>query len=60
MLDSVINAKKKYYSQTLLEEQKYGQEKIKVGKRIDNGLEKSLSDDSDNEVDNDYDDESNK
>ena len=57
MLDSVIKAKKKYYSQTLLEEQKYGQEKIKVGKRIDNGLEKSLSDD---EVDNDYDDESNK
>ena len=31
-----------------------------MGKRTDNGLEKSLSDDSDNEVDNDYDDESNK
>ena len=30
MLDSVIKAKKKYYPQTLLEECKYEQERIKI------------------------------
>ena len=30
MLDSVIKAKKKYYPQTLVEECKYEQEKIKI------------------------------
>ena len=58
MLDSVIKAKKKYYSQTLLEECEYEQEKIKTENFIDD-LEKSSSDESDNaskdetELDND-------
>ena len=55
ILDSVIKAKKKYYPQTLLEECKYEQEKIKMENLIDDDLEKSLSDESDN----DSDDESN-
>ena len=49
MLDSVIKAKKKYYPQTLLEECKYEQEKIKMENLIDDDLEKSLSDESDND-----------
>ena len=52
MLDSVIKAKKKYYPQTLLEECKYEQEKIKMENLIDDDLEKSLSDESDNQADN--------
>ena len=48
MLDSVIKAKKKYYPQTLLEECKYEQEKIKMENLIDDDLEKSLPDESDN------------
>ena len=55
MLDSVIKAKKKYYPQTLLEECKYEQEKIKMENLIDDDLEKSLSDESDSESDNDKD-----
>ena len=55
ILDSVIKAKKKYYPQTLLEECKYEQEKIKMENLIDDDLEKSLPDESDN----DSDDESN-
>ena len=39
MLDSVIKAKKKYYPQTLLEECKYEQEKIKMENLIDDDLE---------------------
>ena len=54
MLDSVIKAKKKYYPQTLLEECKYEQKKIKIENLIDDDLEKSLSD---SEADNDYNDE---
>ena len=51
MLDSVIRAKKKYYPQTLLEECKYFQEKIKVKNLINDDLEKSESDsDSNNET----------
>ena len=50
MLDSVIKAKKKYYPQTLLEECKYEQKRIKTENLIDDDLEKSLSD-------NDYNDE---
>ena len=46
MLDSVIKAKKKYYPQTLLEECKYEQEKIKMENLIDDDLEKSSSDES--------------
>ena len=49
MLDSVIKAKKKYYPQTLLEECKYEQEKIKMENLIDDDLEKSKFDVSDND-----------
>ena len=41
MIDSVIEANKKYYPQTLLEECKYVQEKIKTENYIDEDLEKS-------------------
>ena len=47
MLDSVIEAKKKYYPQTLLGEWKYEQEKIKMENVIDDDLEKRESDESD-------------
>ena len=40
MLDSVIKAKKKYYPQTLLEECKYEQERIKIQNLIGDDLEK--------------------
>ena len=40
MLDSVIKANKKYYPQTLLEECKCVQEKIKFENLIDDDLEK--------------------
>ena len=62
MLDSVIKAKKKYYPQTLLEECKYEQEKIKMENLIDDDLEKILSDESDNDSNDEAefdDDESN-
>ena len=49
MLDSAIKAKKKYCLQTLLKECKYEQEKIKIENQIDGDLEKSSSDESDNE-----------
>ena len=56
MLDSVIKANKKYYSQTLLEECKYIQEKIKIENHIDDDLEKSESDsDSNDETESDID-----
>ena len=48
MLDSVIKTKKKYYPQTLLEECKYQPEKVKTENLIDHDLEKSLSDECDN------------
>ena len=51
MLDSVIRAKKKYYPETLLEECKYEQERIKVENLIDNDLEKRDSE-SDDKKDN--------
>ena len=53
MLDSVIKAKKKYYPQTLSEECKYEQEKIKLENLTDDDLEKNSSDESDSESDND-------
>ena len=60
MLDSVIKAKKKYYPQTLLEECKYEQKRIKIENLIDDDLEKSESDESDSETESDNDnDESN-
>ena len=56
MLDSVIKANKKYYPQTLLEECKYVQEKIKTENRPDYNLEKSKSDgDSSDETESDID-----
>ena len=56
MLDSVIKANKKYYPQTLLEECKYVQEKIKIENLIDDDLEKSESDsDSNDEAESDSD-----
>ena len=54
-LDSITKAKKKYYPQTLLEECKYEQEKIKMENLIDDDLEKSSSDESGSESDNDKD-----
>ena len=51
MIDSVIKANKKYYPQTLLEECKYTQEKIK----IENYISKDL--DSNNETEFDIDNE---
>ena len=58
MLDSVIKANKKYYSQTFLEECKYVQEKIKIENHIDEELEKSESDsdfndETQSDIDND-------
>ena len=44
MIDSVIKANKKYYPQTLLEECKYTQEKIKIENYINDDLEDSESD----------------
>ena len=58
MLDFVIEAKKKYYPQTLLEECKYEQERIKIENLIDDDLEKSEYDSESNdetESDNDND-----
>ena len=49
MLDSVAKAKKKYYPQTLLEERKYEPKKIKMENLIDDDLEKSSSNESDND-----------
>ena len=49
MLDSVIKAKKKLHSQTLLEECKYEPKKIKMENLINEDLKKSSSDESDND-----------
>ena len=54
MIDSVVKANKKYYPQTLLEECKYTQEKIKIENYINNDLEDS---DSNNETISDIDNE---
>ena len=60
IIDSVIKVNKKYYPQTLLEECKYVQEKIKTEKYIDEDLEKSESDsDSNNETESDIDNDEN-
>ena len=51
MLDPVIKANKKCCPQTLLEEYKYVQEKIKSQNHIDYNLDKSESDsDSNDEI----------
>ena len=54
MLDSVIKAKKKYYPQTLFEECKYELKKIKMENLIDDDLEKSSSDESDNDSNDEH------
>ena len=56
MIDSVIKANKKYYPQTLLEEGKYTQEKIKIDNYINEDLEDSESNsDTNNETESDID-----
>ena len=58
MIDSVIKADEKYYPQTLLEECKYIQEKIKTENYIKEDLENSESDsNSNNETKSDIDNE---
>ena len=58
MIDSAIKANKKYYPQTLLEECKYIQEKIKIVNYISEDLQNSESDsDSNNETESDIDNE---
>ena len=58
MLDSVIRVNKKYYSQTLLDECKYVIRKNKMENLINDNLDLSLSDESDNKSDNESDNES--
>ena len=60
LLDSLIRVNKKYYSQTLLEECKYAIKKNKMENLIDHDLTLSSSDDSDNESDNEFLNESDK
>ena len=55
MLDSVIEANKKYYPQTFLEECKYVQEKIKTENYIDEDLESDsgCNDETESDIQND-------
>ena len=55
MLDSVIRVNKKYYPQTLLEECKYVIRKNRMENLINDDLDLSSSDKSDNEFDNEVD-----
>ena len=56
MLDSAVKGNKKYYPQTLLQECKYVQGKVKIENLIDNDFEKSESDsDSNDETGSDID-----
>ena len=57
MLDCIIRANRKQYPQTLLEECKYVIRKNKMENLIDDDLDLSLSDESDNQFDNGYDNE---
>ena len=52
VVDSVVKVKKKYYPQKLLEECKYEPKKIKMENFIGDDLEKSPSDESDNDSNN--------
>ena len=54
MLDSVIRANKKYYSQTLFEEFKHEIKKNKMKSLINNDLDPNSSDDSDSKSDNEF------
>ena len=58
MLDSVIRVNKKYYPQTLLEGCKYVIRKNKMENLINDDLDLSSSDESDNKFDNESDNES--
>ena len=63
ILDSLIKSKKKYYPQTTLDECKNEPKKIKMENLVDDDLEKSLSDESDNDSNDEAEfdnDESNK
>ena len=53
ILYSVIKANKKYYPQTLLQECKYVQEKIKIDNLIDDDLDSDSNDEIESDVDND-------
>ena len=53
MLVSVLKVREKYYPQAILEECKYELKKRKMENLTNNDLEKSLSDESDIEADND-------
>ena len=56
MIDPVIKANKKYYPQTLLEESKYIQKKIKIENYYNEDLENSeLDSDSNNQTESDID-----
>ena len=57
-LNSVIRVNKKYYPQTLLEEFKYVIRKNKMENLINDDLDLSSSDESDNETDKKFDNES--
>ena len=57
MLVSVLKVREKYYPQAILEECKYELKKRKMENLTNNDLEKSLSDESDIEADNDSNDE---
>ena len=52
MLDLVIKANKKYYPQTLFEECKYVQEKIKNEDCIDEELDSNSNDETESDIDN--------
>ena len=54
MLDSVIRANKKYYSQTLFEEFKHEIKKNKMKSLINDDLDPNSSDDSDSKSDNEF------
>ena len=53
MLYSVIKANKKYYPQTLLQECKYVQEKIKIDNLIDDDLDSDSNHEIESDIDND-------
>ena len=55
MLDSVIRANKKYYPQTLLEKCKYEIKMKKMENLLNDDLDLSSSDESDNEFKNEFD-----
>ena len=59
MLDSVIRVNKEYYPQTLLEECKYVIRKNKMENFINDDLDLSSSNESDNEIDSDESDSDN-